>query len=275
MRAFGEVHLIDWGLARICDDGYSNVSEANFLNDDSIVPNPNGSHEANSFGYVGGTPSYMAPEQARGETVSLQSDVFGLGAILCEILTGEPVYVGNNQRNILIKAAKANLATVHRKLELLGRDKPLVRLVQRCIAIAAKDRPPDAGAVAAEVTAYLESLLQEGMKDWHRFFEISLDLFCIASFEGFFLRVNGNFSRVLGYSESQLISQPFLDFVHPDDIGPTIAVMIVLSEGKPVMRFRNRYRNATGDYRTLEWSAKSVLEERIIFAVARDVTDAH
>jgi eukaryotic-like serine/threonine-protein kinase len=50
-------------------------------------------------------------------------------------------------------------------------------------------------------------------------------------------------------------------------------VMGVLGEGKPVYRFRNRYRNAQGEYKMLEWTAKSVIEERTIFAVARDVTD--
>jgi serine/threonine-protein kinase len=214
----------------------------------------------------------MSPEQARGKTVGLRSDVFGLGAMLCEILTGEPTYVGKTPSKILLSAVAANLSEVHDKLERIGSDKPMVRLAQRCIAVDPENRPHNAGAVAAEVTAYVESMLQEGMKDWHRFFEISLDLFCIASFEGYFLRVNGNFSRVLGYGESELISRPFLEFVHPEDREPTAHAMNCLLEGRPVERFRNRYRDASGEYLTLEWSAKAVSEERTIFAVARNVT---
>ncbi len=270
--SFGEVHLMDWGLARICDNSVSIPFDSGPHNEDRGPTGHAFGSNTSATSYVDGTPSYMSPEQARGEAVGLRSDVFGLGAMLCEILTGEPTYVGNNPSKVLLSAVAANLSDVHDKLERIGSDKPMVRLAQRCIAVDPENRPGDAGVVAAEVTAYVESMLKEGMKDWHRFFEISLDLFCMASFDGYFLRVNGNFSRVLGYTESELISRPFLGFVHPDDCERTTLAMSTLLDGKPVQRFRNRYRDASGRYLTLEWSAKAVLEERTIFAVARDVT---
>ncbi len=270
--SFGEVHLMDWGLARICDSEKFIAMGAEINLNAGSLSKSSCSEETIATSYVDGTPSYMSPEQARGGAVGRRSDVFGLGSMLCEILTGEPAYSGMSPSRILLNAVTANLSDVHHKLDRIGTDKPMVRLAQRCLAVNPDDRPSHAGDVAMEVTAYLESMLQEGMKDWHRFFEINLDLFCIASFEGYFLRVNGNFSRVLGYTESELISRPFMEFVHPDDCERTADVMGALLKGKPVKRFRNRYRDASGNYFTLEWSAKAILDERTIFAVARDVT---
>jgi len=270
--SFGQVHLMDWGLARICDHNDSAPFDTRRNNEDGSAIGHSFFNNLPATHQVDGTPMYMSPEQARGEPVGLRSDVFGLGAILCKILTGEPIYGGTSARKILKNAALADLSQIHDKLACVSADKPMVRLAQRCINVDLDKRPSDAGVVSAEVTAYLDSRLKEGMQDWHRFFEISLDLFCVASFEGFFLRVNGNFSRVMGYPESELISRPFIDFVHSDDRDQTALAMNALHHGKPVQRFRNRYRSANGLYLTLEWSAKSVLEERTIFAVARDVS---
>jgi PAS domain S-box-containing protein len=85
--------------------------------------------------------------------------------------------------------------------------------------------------------------------------------------------VNSNFSRVLGYSEKELLSRPFFDFVHPDDREKSTAELEKLSRGLPVVHFRNRYKDAYGNYRCFLWSAKSIPAEGVIFAVARDVTD--
>jgi len=63
-----------------------------------------------------------------------------------------------------------------------------------------------------------------------------------------------------------------LDFVHPDDKNPTMHVMADLLAGKPVVHFCNRYRHSAGHYIMLEWTAKSIVEENTIFAVARDIT---
>jgi PAS domain S-box-containing protein len=103
-----------------------------------------------------------------------------------------------------------------------------------------------------------------------RFFDLSLDLFCIADLEGHFLRVNPNFSKVLGYSEAELLSTPFLDFIHPDDRPPTTREMQRLREGLNVASFRNRYCDRAGSYHTFEWTAKA--EDRLVFAAARNVS---
>jgi PAS domain S-box-containing protein len=106
-----------------------------------------------------------------------------------------------------------------------------------------------------------------------QFFDLCLDLFCIAGLDGFFRRVNRNFTRVLGYTTEELLSRPFLAFLHPEDWEGTIAVMARLIQGLPVGRFRNRYRDIHGNYHRFEWTAKSDPREELVYAVARAVTD--
>lgn len=271
---FGEVHLMDWGLARpVASREASGGAEAAgpVLGDDeagrahhSAVAN-----EHPGLGHTVGTPAYMSPEQAQGRLMDRRSDVFGLGAMLCEILTGRPPYAGGRSRSLLLRAARASLSKTLRRLDRCGADRLLVQLTKRCLASRPADRPADAGEVAEDIAAYKESAIARAANDMNRFFELSPDLFCIASTDGYFRRINANFARVLGYSGAELLTRPFVDFVHPDDRADTVRQMRVLNEGQPVVRFRNRYRAASGAYLTLEWTAKAIPAERVIFAVAR------
>ena len=104
-----------------------------------------------------GTPAYMAPEQARGEVDRLdeRADVFALGSILCEVLTGEPAFTGRTSGEIQRKAARGEMADALARLDACGADAELVALAPHCLAAEAEDRPRDAGAVAERLTAYL------------------------------------------------------------------------------------------------------------------------
>jgi PAS domain S-box-containing protein len=123
------------------------------------------------------------------------------------------------------------------------------------------------------VTGYLEANLRRAERDLVRFFEMSPDLFCIAGFDGYFRRVNANFTRVLGHPAAELVSRPYLDFVHPDDRASTRVEIDRVAHGLPVARFRNRYRDARGNYRWFDWTSRSFEDEGLVYAVARDVTD--
>ncbi len=104
--------------------------------------------------------------------------------------------------------------------------------------------------------------------------ELSVDLVATANFEGYFTRVNAAWTRTLGWSEQELVSRPFLEFVHPDDRAATLAAARQQSElGKPVIRFENRYRHRDGSYRWLEWSSRADETNRQLVAIARDVTE--
>jgi PAS domain S-box-containing protein len=105
-------------------------------------------------------------------------------------------------------------------------------------------------------------------------FNLSLDLLCIAGTDGYFKRVNPAFEQTLGYTSEDLLSKPFIDFVHPDDREPTYKSMESLASGIDVARFENRYIRSDGAERWLQWSARSVPDEGLIYAAARDVTDS-
>src|SRR6185295_12577543 len=105
-----------------------------------------------------GTPAYMPPEQANGDVAHLdrRADVFGLGAILCEVLTGKPPYVGRSSEEVRRKAANGDLADATARLDACGADAELIALTKGCLAAEAIDRPKDAQAVAEGLQAYLD-----------------------------------------------------------------------------------------------------------------------
>lgn len=113
----------------------------------------------------------------------------------------------------------------------------------------------------------------EDAVDLAHFFDLSLDLFCIADADGYFRRVNENFRRTLGYAADEMVSRPYIDFVHPDDREATQAEAARLQRGENVVQFRNRYRDIWGGYRWLEWTARSSVDRQRIYGVARDVTE--
>jgi PAS domain S-box-containing protein len=103
--------------------------------------------------------------------------------------------------------------------------------------------------------------------------EMSLDLICTASFDGYFVELNPAWTRVLGFELEELLTRPFSDFVHPDDLEATLAeVDKQARSGLLVFNFQNRYRCADGSYRWLEWTSRPDYEAGLMFAVARDVT---
>ncbi len=157
--AFGEVQVMDWGLAK----ALAKKEEDGGVKKEFIPAVPSGSSlvaTASSFqetqaGAVLGTPAYMAPEQARGEPVDARCDVFGLGAILCVILTGQPPYSAGNAAETVGQARRGDLAEAFARLDASGADAELVGLAKACLAAEPAQRPADAGAVAEAVTAHL------------------------------------------------------------------------------------------------------------------------
>jgi PAS domain S-box-containing protein len=109
-----------------------------------------------------------------------------------------------------------------------------------------------------------------------RFWELSTDLLCTASLDGYFTRLNPAWERILGWSDEELRARPFLHFVHEDDVAATAAETASLANEKyETVVFQNRYRCKDGSYRTLLWGARSVFErERVIYATARDISES-
>ncbi|MCA9129979.1 MAG: protein kinase [Planctomycetales bacterium] len=259
---FGRVRVIDWGLARRLDSG------------DTVEQDCSRHCERKSRSSdVRGTPQYMAPEQARGEQVDARADVFSLGAILCEIVTGKAIYAeADSSDQLFRRAMQGATGNALRRLHQSKPEKWLHELLKRCLDPIPGNRPQDAQELAIAFARIQEMPLKLYESDMARFWELSPDLFCIADLDGYFRQVNANFLTVLGYTERELLTKPFLDFVHESDRAQTLDQVRNLGDGKDVIRFRNRYMAADGSVRLLEWTAKSVPEENLIFAVARDVS---
>lgn len=175
--AFGEVQVMDWGLAKVLhSQGETVTASTKPPQDDSIIhtlrsggrdtPLIGSSGSETKMGSVIGTPAYMPPEQAVGaiDQLDQRADVFGLGAILCEILTRKPPYVADNSTLVYRMASRGSLKDAFLRLDDCGADEDLIRLTKRCLQPEPTDRPRDAGVLAAQVTGYLESV-QEKLRE--------------------------------------------------------------------------------------------------------------
>ena len=138
-------------------------------------------------------------------------------------------------------------------------------------------REPDAALLETMLAAGGQIGLYAAVKwatdELDAFFNLSLDLLCVAGFDGYFLRLNPTWTQVLGFAESELRVAPFLDFVHPDDRAETVAATSQLMTGARVINFENRYRTRDGSYRWLEWNAAPSVDHGVVYAAARDITD--
>ncbi|TVP99669.1 MAG: PAS domain S-box protein [Planctomycetaceae bacterium] len=269
---YGEVTILDWGLAKIVDDTAPPEDEFTQPDEGSL---PAGVDCESVAGAIFGTLAYLSPEQARGEIdrIDQRSDIFALGSILGEILTGHPPFWGQNVSKTYKRAIRGDVTRILRQLDACKGPRSIVALAKKCLAKDMNDRPAHVSEIIEVVRAFLESGQRRAEQDLIRFFDLSLDLFCIANFQGYFTRVNENFPRCLGYSAAELMSRRFIEFVHVDDYHKTMLEIQKLSQGEPTICFRNRYRHADGHYVWLEWTSRSVMEEAAIYAAARDVSD--
>ncbi|MBL4703833.1 MAG: PAS domain S-box protein, partial [Flavobacteriales bacterium] len=114
---------------------------------------------------------------------------------------------------------------------------------------------------------------EQEVKQFEKYFSVSMDLLCITGNNGSFKKINSKFSEVLGYSEDELLSKPFTDLVHPDDLEATYTEIEKLSLGATAINFINRYRSKDGQYKWFLWEAASDNETDQIYAAAKDITE--
>ncbi len=116
-----------------------------------------------------------------------------------------------------------------------------------------------------------EAALEAKTEELDRFFSAALDLLCITNTDGYFLRLNPQWEKTLGYPLSELEGARFLNYIHPDDVEPTLEALLQLHDGREIPQFVNRYRCCDGSYRWIEW--RSVPSGPQIYSAARDITD--
>ncbi|WP_375765488.1 PAS domain S-box protein [Archangium gephyra] len=104
------------------------------------------------------------------------------------------------------------------------------------------------------------------------FFHLAPDMFCIAGVDARFKRINEAFTRVLGWSEEELLAQPFLELVHPEDRERTIQELSDIERGENALHFENRYLCKDGSWRWLAWRTSPATENGTVYAAARDIT---
>jgi serine/threonine protein kinase len=156
---FGEVQIVDWGLAKVLpreELGEGSTTIQTLRSGEGQVHHP-----SSQAGSLMGTIAYLSPEQARGQVdlVDEHADVFSLGGILCEILTGSPPYVGDAE-TVLMGAASGDVAGAHERLRSSGAEDEIVQLACECLTKDVARRPPDAQALARRVSAFLAGLEQ-------------------------------------------------------------------------------------------------------------------
>ncbi|MCP4784056.1 MAG: protein kinase [Fuerstiella sp.] len=176
--AFGEVQVMDWGLAKVLQvGGVADEKKSQTLQQGqsiiatlrSGVGSGGVGSDAPAFGSIGsetqmgsvmGTPAYMPPEQALGEIDNMdeRAEVFGLGAILCEILTGQPPYVADDGTRVFRMAIRGKLDDAFSRLDACGADEDLIAITRQCLELDPVDRPRSSEVLAERVTGYLESV---------------------------------------------------------------------------------------------------------------------
>jgi tetratricopeptide (TPR) repeat protein len=152
--AFGEVQVMDWGLAKLLAAGGEPPTEP--ASPETEIHGARSSSDQTKAGSVFGTPGFMSPEQAWGEVdkVDRRSDVFGLGALLCVLLTGHPPYLGADSQAVKLQTVRADLDECFARLDGCGADPELIALCKWCLSGEQANRPADGGAVAAAVRQY-------------------------------------------------------------------------------------------------------------------------
>lgn len=136
--------------------------------------------------------------------------------------------------------------------------------------VAFRNRINEFAVVIEDITEKIK--YERKLKTSEKIFNHVLDMICIAGFDGYFKELNPSWERELGWSKDELLSKPWIEFVHSEDRQATLNVKSQIIGGEEIYQFENRYMCKDGSYKWLSWNSYPYKEESIMFGVARDVT---
>ena len=128
--------------------------------------------------------------------------------------------------------------------------------------------------MANEISVAAEKVEAAVEKVTDRFFNTSVDMLCFLDFSGYFKRLNPAWERTLGFTLDEMMSRPFIEFVHPDDRERTLAQNAKVRAGGQALGFENRYLCKDGSFRWLRWNAAPDMGDKVIYSAARDITES-
>jgi PAS domain S-box-containing protein len=267
---FGEVVVLDWGLAKLVGRPEGADHSPAVVLDEAAV---GGGYTVQ--GETLGTLAYMAPEQAAGrlDRIGFHTDVYGLGAILYEILTAGPPFAGDSTGEVLRKVREE--APAPPRLTWPQVPPELEALCLHALAKRPDDRCASASGMGQQVQRWLGETAERKEADQQRgrFFALSLDLMTIVGSDGYYKELNPAWETILGWPIDELKAKPWVEFLHPDDVAPTVAAAQGLFGGNSVSHLENRFRCKDGSYRWLHWTGQVIADQELIYCVGRDITD--
>lgn len=173
-----------------------------------------------------------------------------------------------------LREALAEVTAGHTTVEGLRVDTDFGSLGHRTLLLNAR-KTFRVGNHSSTILLAIEDLTgrREAEEDRDSLFTLSQDLVAVAGFDGCFKRLNPAWERTLGHPPGDLVGAPFLSFVHPDDREATQAQANRLTQAHDAVSFENRYRCRDGSYRWLRWNATPSVEQQLIYAIVRDITE--
>jgi PAS domain S-box-containing protein len=226
---------------------------------------------------------YSAIRDPSGQIIDFRFDYLNAAAIASNRLTSDDI--GKHLGALFPSVCETELFTAY--CDVVETGTPLVATDFSCSDLAGSQKPTktytiqvgklDDGFVACwrDITDQKQLELKRiyADREHDRLFDLSLDLMAVGNFDGYFVRLNPAFEKLLGFTNAELMAQPFLDFVHPDDRQATTAAANGLIAGKMAIDFKNRYRCQDGSYRWLLWSAVPDVERQLWYAIGHDITE--
>lgn len=280
---FGEVIVLDWGLAKRLDEPHEPVeSEDPFDPFKTVVVETltqecptSQSPQMTLPGEKLGTPAYMAPEQAQGqiEGVGTRTDVYGLAAILYEILVGEPPFLGRSIVEILNRVIHDAPKPPREILNAIPAE--LERICLQGLAKNPEERQQSAAELASQVSGWIAERAERKRteQERERFFNLSLDLLAIVTPQGGLTQTNPAWQTILGWSAEELSRLNVWDILHPDEHSRWKQNFARILDGESLTSLEHRCRRKDGAHRWIQWNARLIQGEAAIYLVGRDVTE--